>query len=72
MEDIHLPRHVIDRLEGRWANNLQQAVKTWSDKPRISQSDHVRRGYGRAIPVIVKRSRSTASASLSGARRPHA
>jgi hypothetical protein len=24
MDDIRLPRHVIDRLEHRWANRLQQ------------------------------------------------
>ena len=30
MEDIRLPRHVIDRLEHRWASRLQQDVKSWS------------------------------------------
>ena len=27
MDDIQLPRHVIDRLEHRWANRLQQDAK---------------------------------------------
>ena len=30
MEDIKLPRHVIDRLENRWATRLQQDAKAWS------------------------------------------
>jgi len=30
MEDIRLPRHVIDRVEHRSANRLQQDLKTWS------------------------------------------
>ena len=30
MDDIQLPRHVIDRLEHRWANRLQQDAKAWS------------------------------------------
>ena len=30
MEDIRLPRHVIDRLEHRWASRLQQDAKAWS------------------------------------------
>ena len=32
MEDIRLPRHVIDRLEHRWASRLQQDVKAWSSE----------------------------------------
>ena len=27
MDDIRLPRHVIDRLENRWASRLQQDGK---------------------------------------------
>ncbi|MEY9116677.1 hypothetical protein ABIE86_005409 [Bradyrhizobium diazoefficiens] len=30
MEDIRLPRYVIDRLEQRWTSRLQQDAKTWS------------------------------------------
>jgi hypothetical protein len=32
MEDIRLPRQVIDRLENRWATRLQQDAKAWSVK----------------------------------------
>ena len=28
MDDIRLPRHVIDRLENRWASRLQQDAKS--------------------------------------------
>ena len=42
MEDIRLPRHVIDRLEHRWASRLQQDVKVWSsDRSRLIYSRHV-------------------------------
>ena len=30
MDDIRLPRHVINRLEHRWANRLQRDAKAWS------------------------------------------
>jgi hypothetical protein len=59
MEDIRLPRHVIDRLEHRWASRLQQDVKAWSiDRSRPAHARHVHTDATRAIPVIVKRSRS--------------
>jgi hypothetical protein len=32
MEDIRLPRHLIERIETRWATLLQQGAKAWSDK----------------------------------------
>ena len=32
MEDIRLPRHVIDRLEHRWASRLQQDAETGAKK----------------------------------------
>jgi hypothetical protein len=42
MEDIPLPRHVIDRLEHRWASGLQQDLKTWSsDRSRPAHARHV-------------------------------
>lgn len=31
MEDIRLPRHVIDRLENRWASRLQQDARAWNN-----------------------------------------
>jgi hypothetical protein len=56
MGDIRLPRHVIDRLEQRWANRLQQDAKTWSgDRNKPVQARHVQTEDARAIPVIVVR-----------------
>jgi hypothetical protein len=62
MEDIRLPRHVIDRLERRWANRLQQDAKAWSDKGRSVQLRHVQSYGPRDIPVIVRRARRAADA----------
>jgi hypothetical protein len=55
MEDIRLPRHVIERLEHRWASRLQQDVKVWSSAR--SSPTHTQTDGARAIPVIVKRAR---------------
>jgi hypothetical protein len=58
MEEIRLPRHVIDRLEHRWASRLQQDVKTWSiDRSRPAPARHVHTDGARVIPVVVKRAR---------------
>ena len=55
MEDIKLPRHVIDRLENRWASRLQQDARAWnSDKTKPFESRHVQTGGGRVIPITVK------------------
>jgi hypothetical protein len=60
MEDIRLPRYVIDRLEHRWASRLQQESKTGSiDPSKPMQSRHVRRPAGH-----VQASHSNRSASL--------
>ena len=42
MDDIQLPRHVIDRLEHRWANRLQRDAKAWSGEK--GSSVRLRRG----------------------------
>lgn len=64
MRDIKLPRHVIDRLENRWASRLQQDARAWSsDKARPFQSRHVRTDDARVIPVTVKRARRAADAT---------
>ena len=56
MENIRLPRHVIDRLEHRWASRLQQDAKAWSiDRKRPVQARHVQTDGSQAIPVDVKR-----------------
>jgi hypothetical protein len=60
MEDIRLPRHVIDRLENRWANRLQQDARAWSSgRTRPSNPRHVQNDGARIIPVTVKRARGT-------------
>ena len=61
MDDIRLPRHVIDRLEHRWATRLQQDAKAWSCEG--DRSVRLRQSCGgRGIPVTVRRSRPAADA----------
>jgi hypothetical protein len=37
MQDVNLPRHVVEMLEKKWAQKLQQQVATWrSAKPPAS------------------------------------
>ena len=61
MEDIRLPRHVIERLEHRWESRLQQDAETWSSGR--SKPAHVRHVHtvARAVPVIVKRARDASA-----------
>jgi hypothetical protein len=62
MEDIRLPRHVIDRLENRWASRLQQDAKTWSSERSGSVPlRHVQSGP-RGIPVTARRARRVGDA----------
>jgi hypothetical protein len=61
MDDILLPRHVIDRLERRWANRLQQDAKAWSGVRGSPVRLRRVQSYGpRDIPVTVRRSRRAA------------
>jgi hypothetical protein len=63
MDDIRLPRHVIDRLEHRWTNRLQQDAKAWGgERSRSVRFRHARSNGLRDIPVIVRRSRRAADA----------
>ena len=63
MEDIRLPRHVIDRLEHRWGNRLRQDTKAWSGEGgRSVQLRHVQSCGPGDIPVIVRRARRGADA----------
>jgi len=63
MDDIQLPRHVIDRLEHRWANRLQQDAKAWSsERGRSVQLGRVQSCGPRDIPVTVRRSCRAADA----------
>ena len=63
MDDIRLPRHVIDRLENRWASRLQQDARAWSGKAKPFESRHVQTDSARAIPVTVKGARRAADAN---------
>lgn len=48
MEDIRLPRHVIDCIEHRWTSRLQQAAKARNiDRRRSMQARHVQRSTDR-------------------------
>jgi hypothetical protein len=62
MDDIRLPRHVIDRLEHRWANRLQQDAKSWSERGRSVRLRHVQSNGPRDIPVTIRRARRAADA----------
>jgi hypothetical protein len=55
MDDIPLPKHVIERAERVWANRLQQDARAWSrTRPGGTFARSIARG-GRAIPVSFKR-----------------
>jgi hypothetical protein len=63
MDDVRLPCHVIDRLEHRWANRLQQDAKAWGgETSRSVRLRHVRSYGPRDVPVTVRRSRRAADA----------
>jgi hypothetical protein len=55
MEDIRLPRHVIDRLENRWASRLQQDAKAGSDKGRTIRLRSGPSDGPRDVPVTIRR-----------------
>ena len=62
MEDIRLPRHVIERLEHRWESRLQQDAETWSSgRSKPAHVRHVHTDGARAVPVIVKRARGASA-----------
>jgi hypothetical protein len=63
MDEIRLPRHVIDRVEHRWASRLQQDAKAWNgEKARSISRSHVQLSGRRDIPVTVRRARRAADA----------
>ena len=56
MADILLPRHVIERLENRWASRLEQDVNRWNvGRSRPIQSRRLLIDGGQVIPVVIKR-----------------
>ena len=68
MEDIRLPRHVIDRLENRWANRLQQDAKAWSDRSRTVRLRSGLTDGSRDVPVTIRRVRPAAGQTLTPRR----
>jgi hypothetical protein len=56
------PRHVIDRLENRWASRLQQDAKAWSGERASSVRLRQVQSGSRDIPVKIKRTRRAANA----------
>ena len=54
MSSTELPRHIVDRLERRWAKKLEQQARAWKSDKSESRSL-----TNQGIPVIrrVKRSR---------------
>jgi hypothetical protein len=65
MEDIRLPRHVIDRLEHRWASRLQQAAKY---QVHPMQARHVQMDGSQTIPVVVRRAANRSQSGYPGGR----
>jgi hypothetical protein len=56
MDDIRLPRHVIDRQEHRWASRLQPDAKAWIGERGRSVRSRGVQSYGpRGLPVTVRR-----------------
>jgi hypothetical protein len=69
MDNIPLPKHVLDRAERVWASRLQQDARAWS---RIRQGGTHARSIardGRAIPVSFKRSPRPVRPGQPGAER---
>jgi hypothetical protein len=63
MDDTRLARHVIDRLEHRWASRLQQDAKAWTcDKSKSINRRHVQFSGRRELPGTVRRARRAADA----------
>jgi hypothetical protein len=58
MEEIKLPRHVIDGVERRWMSRLEQAAQAWKNDQRMSTASYLLTiGEGRHIPVVMRRTR---------------
>lgn len=53
MDDIRLPRHVIDRLEHRWATRLQQGAKAFTcGKDRSVRASRAQSSELRSIQAV--------------------
>jgi len=56
MSESDLPKHVLGRIEQRWASRLQRDAAAWrSESPVRGPSDTVVDRSGRSVPVTVKR-----------------
>lgn len=67
MDDIRLPRHVIDRLEHRWATRLQQGAKAFTcgkdrsvraSRAQSSELRSIQAVSTKQIPVSIRNHRS--------------
>jgi hypothetical protein len=63
MKDANLPKHVIDRLERRWASQLARQPVGWRSErvERSSRHDSVDRN-GRSNPASLRRKASIEAA----------
>jgi hypothetical protein len=56
MDDAKLPRHVLDKVERRWASRLARDAASWrSEKSIVPDRSAVVDRAGRVIPVTVRR-----------------
>ena len=57
MSEPGLPKHVLDRVERRWASRLAKEAVSWrSEKPELGDQTAVVDRSGRLVPVTFKRS----------------
>lgn len=72
MEEIKLPRHLIDSVERRWMNKLEQAAHAWkSDQQTRPILHRVASGEGqRHIPVVMRRRTGNRSGTLAQGHPP--
>ena len=59
MNESDLPKHVLGRIEQRWASRLQRDAAAWrSERPVRGSGEAVIDRSGRSVPVTVKRTAS--------------
>lgn len=60
MDGSKLPRHIVDRFEGRWAQRLEAQAKAWKSAGPSDRSagPSDRSMTDRGVPVVRRRKRS--------------
>ena len=58
MQDVNLPRHVVEALEKKWAERLRQQVSAWRTTKPLARS---RTASGVVVERRVRRPRLTAA-----------